>query len=162
MPSKNNKTKNESDSIKPVNWWIKPNRNNFLIINAVLSFLGFVDATFLTIIHYKHINPPCTITHGCEKVLSSSLAVIFGIPLSTFGSVYFILLIILCTFLLQKHQAILIELLLIMISLGLLAGIILLFIQFVVLNALCQYCLLVEGILFLQFALSVKYKRVKS
>lgn len=64
------------------------------IVAFVLSALGFIDATYLTIEHFMNRIPPCTLTSGCEKVLTSSYSSIFGIPVSLIGSLYYLVLLI--------------------------------------------------------------------
>ena len=130
--------------------------NKIFILLLLLSFLGFIDATYLTIIHYKHIIPPCTITHGCETVLSSKFAVIFGIPLAAYGVLYFFASIILNVLVFQHIKNIWIRRIYMFFnSSGVVAAIIFLILQFIIIKAACQYCLLVELILFLLFGFSV-------
>lgn len=130
--------------------------NKIFILLLTLSFLGFVDSTYLTITHYKNIIPPCTITNGCEKVLSSNFAVIFGIPMAAYGIVYFIASIAFNVLLFQRRKNIWLKrIFMIFNSSGVVAAVILLVIQFLIIKALCQYCMLVELILFLLFTLCV-------
>src|SRR5579872_6247498 len=56
---------------------------------GILGFLGFLDATYLTILHYKNTIPPCTL-HGCEVVLSSVFATIGGVPIALIGAGYYL------------------------------------------------------------------------
>jgi uncharacterized membrane protein len=130
----------------------------------ILSFLGFIDATYLTIVDYKHIIPPCTITHGCEKVLFSRFARIYGIPIALFGSIYFFTSIILNVLMIQHLKNIWIKRVFMLFNFsGLITAIILLYLQFMVIRALCQYCMLTELILFLLFYFSnLLLKRSKS
>lgn len=130
--------------------------NKIFIILLILSFLGFVDATYLTLTHYKHIVPPCTILNGCERVLSSKFAVVFGIPLAMYGSFYFFASIVLDVLMLQHLKNSWIKKIFILFNFsGVIAAVILLLLQFIVLKAACQYCLLVELILFLSFVFSI-------
>lgn len=129
-----------------------------LISIAILSFLGFVDSTYLTIVHYRNIIPPCSITHGCEEVLNSKFATIGNIPISIFGSAFFILILVLCILILQKNQKRLRQALFILVNLGIIAAIILFYLQWIVLKAFCQYCLLVEAIILGMFILSFGYR----
>ena len=62
---------------------------------GVLAFLGFLDAVYLTVLHYKNAIPPCTIAHGCETVLTSSYATIFGIPIALIGAGFYLTVLIL-------------------------------------------------------------------
>ena len=137
---------------------MKLTKNKIFIILLILGFFGFFDAIFLSIIHYKNIVPPCTITHGCEKVLNSQFAVIFGIPMSNYGAVYFLVSIILNVLVFQHIKNIWMDrIFLIFNASGIIVAIILLYLQFVVLQALCQYCILVELILFLSFYFSILF-----
>jgi uncharacterized membrane protein len=54
-----------------------------------VALIGFVDAAYLTIEHYQGVIPPCSITKGCDKVLTSTYASLFGIPTSLLGSIYY-------------------------------------------------------------------------
>lgn len=130
--------------------------NKIYIALSTLSFLGFVDSAFLTILDYKHIIPPCTITHGCEKVLSSSFATIFGIDMAAYGIAYFTISIYLNVLMFHhRHNVLIRRIYLFFNSSGVVAAIILLFLQFIIIKALCQYCMLVELILFLIFYFSI-------
>ena len=130
--------------------------NKIFILLLILSFLGFVDATYLTITHYKHIIPPCTITHGCEAVLSSKFATIYGVPLALFGSIYFFISIVLDVLIFQHRNNVWMRRIFMFFnSYGALFAVLLLYLQFVVIKAICQYCMLVELILFLLFYFSI-------
>jgi len=65
--------------------------SSWMIAFAVVALLGFVDATYLTVEHYRGVVPPCT-TAGCEIVLTSEYSVLFGVPTALFGSVYYFLI----------------------------------------------------------------------
>src|SRR6267142_1136246 len=53
---------------------------------ALLSILGLADAIYLTIEHVTGQSVRCTIISGCSEVLSSSYAVLAGIPLAAVGA----------------------------------------------------------------------------
>ncbi len=56
-----------------------------------VALCGLADAIYLTIHHYTGEKVPCSISGGCEAVLSSSYAEIGGVPLAIFGAAaYFI------------------------------------------------------------------------
>ena len=96
-----------------------------------VSFLGFVDASYLTIEHFLNRIPPCTVG-GCEAVLTSEFAVIFGVPLALIGVLYYLLVF----FLVLKNKNIKI-----LVTLGFLASLGLLALQAFVIHAFCLYCL---------------------
>ena len=127
----------------------------FLIGILVLSFLGFLDATYLTILHYKNAIPPCTITNGCETVLTSSYATVLGIPISLLGVFYYFSVLILSLLILTNPKKIFEKILFSVSFLGAIVSLILIYIQFGVLKTYCQYCLLSEIISFLIFGLTI-------
>src|SRR3989344_5344219 len=61
-----------------------------LILVLILAFVGFLDATYLTIVHYKGALPGCNLIKGCEIVTTSKYAVFWGVPVSLLGSGYYL------------------------------------------------------------------------
>jgi uncharacterized membrane protein len=59
----------------------------FAVIVAILSLVGIADAVYLTAHHYTGEQVPCGVTGGCEMVLSSAYATVYGIPLAFFGAI---------------------------------------------------------------------------
>src|SRR5512132_1749026 len=53
---------------------------------ALLALLGLADAIYLTVEHVTGQSVRCTIISGCSEVLSSSYAVVAGIPLAAIGA----------------------------------------------------------------------------
>lgn len=122
-------------------------KNKILLL--ILSIIGFFDSSYLTILHYKKDTPPCSLVHGCEKVLTSQFATISGIPLALLGVIFFLILIFLLLLNSAKYFKFLIWV-------GMVVAIILTCLQAFVLHSFCQYCLLVELIVFLTFVLSFR------
>ena len=54
---------------------------------SVVAFLGMVDALYLSVMRGVHV--PCSVTGGCNEVLTSTYSEIFGIPLSMIGLVFY-------------------------------------------------------------------------
>ena len=121
-------------------------KNKHIIYSLILAFLGFIVATYLTILHLKHLIPPCTVTQNCEKVLTSQFAAIGPIPLALLGSLFYLTIIILCVLLLTNYKKLFLDLYYGFASLGFIASITLFLIQAYILQAFCQYCLLSEAI----------------
>ncbi len=119
-------------------------RSNLSITCLILAFIGFLDATYLTILHYQNAFPPCSVTHGCETVLTSQYAVVLGVPISLLGSLFYLLVMAfaLAVFL-NKRKVFAHGLFLVSLS-GLFVSAVLFFIQFFILRSFCQYCLLSE------------------
>jgi uncharacterized membrane protein len=66
----------------------KPSKGLVVAILA-LGFIGFLDTTYLTITHFTGQNVNCTVSGGCNEVLSSEWSTIFGIPLALLGLLYY-------------------------------------------------------------------------
>lgn len=143
-----------------------------------LSILGFFDAAYLTMLHYKNIIPPCTIG-GCEVVLTSKYAMVGPFPTSLYGVAFYLAVIVLTGILItfkpvisnspkEKEKSLqgisphstrrddtltqTIALILFVLCLsGLAVGLFLVFLQAFVLHSFCQYCLASEVIDFLMF-----------
>ena|SRR3989344_2906425 len=126
-------------------------KNKPFVFLLVLSLAGFFNSSYLTILHYKNIIPPCTLARGCETVLTSQFSVIFGVPIALFGSLFFLTLIILLLLGKSNYFKLLI-------LAGVVVSIILFCIQAFVLHAFCQYCLLSEAIILGIFVFSFKLK----
>lgn len=112
--------------------------NKFLSFSLLLILLGIIDTLYLTWEHYANIVPPCP-AHSilgsfidCGKVLQSSYANIFGIPLPFLGVMYFIFLLVIFKTKYFKYMTIF----------GLLFSLYLFFIQIYILHAICIYCTL--------------------
>lgn len=120
---------------------MKINKLFFLILFIVVSFLGFIDATYLTAQHFLGTIPPCVITTGCQTVLTSKYSVIFGFPVALIGSIYYLSLFLLMIFYLDTKQEHIIRLAAYLTPLGFLASIYFVFLQFFVLKEICSYCM---------------------
>jgi len=117
---------------------------------AIVALLGLADAIYLTVHHYTAVPVPCSITEGCEQVLTSSYAEIGGFPLAAFGAVaYFVAfsLALLAVFGDRRMWTLFgIQVTLMMIFTGWL-----LYLQAVVIEAFCQFCLLSAATTFTLF-----------
>jgi uncharacterized membrane protein len=109
---------------------------------VVISFLGFLDATFLTAEHYLGPLLGCPIFGGCDKVLLSPYSAIGGIPVALFGAVYYLAVFILGVAYFDTGRARVLKLAVSLTPLGLIASLWFLYLQLFVIKALCFYCLL--------------------
>lgn len=62
-------------------------RAAFPIAASVVSLAGLADAAYLTAKHYSDTAVPCSVISGCEQVLTSAYAEMFGIPTAMFGAI---------------------------------------------------------------------------
>jgi uncharacterized membrane protein len=127
-------------------------------IIAILALLCFGIALFLSISHYLGFAVPCTVTHGCETVLTSKYAVLFGLPLAVWGVAYFTAVIICC--LMANHYASWRKILTVVLSLGALSSLVFLSLQFFVIKNICQYCLTTDllSIFLLILDMNIEYQ----
>jgi len=127
------------------------------VVMLVLGFVGFLDAAYLTIIHYKDEIPPCTVTNGCETVLTSSFSEVFGIPIALFGAFFYISIMALSLLLITKTgpKKLISNLLVLDAVAGFVVSVVLIYIQFAILKTYCQYCILSEVVSFLIFAIAI-------
>lgn len=130
-------------------------KNKYILsILVILAFLGFLTATYLTILHYKNALPPCAITHGCETVLTSKYSAIFGIPIALLGSIFYTSIIAVCILAFHHPKRIFSNALFLIASAGISVSILLFYIQFALIKNFCQYCVLSEVINFSIFFFS--------
>lgn len=120
----------------------------------ILSFLAFVDSAYLTIEHYSSLVPPCTLG-GCEKVLTSSYAVVLGIPTSLWGMLYALFVFFLVLVFRHEPNRRRAVLLVYILGAGLVGALGLVYLQAFVLHAFCQYCLIFEAIIVAMFLTSL-------
>lgn len=110
---------------------------------GILSFLGFVDATYLTVNHYLALAVPCSLTHGCDTVLTSVYATIGFMPVALIGMLYYLLIfgVVLYIFTSDAVPMRLLQVLAGITGIAFLSSCYLLYLQIFVIHAICEYCL---------------------
>lgn len=111
------------------------------LLAAGLALIGLADSVYLTVHHFTAEPVPCSLISGCETVLTSSYAEIAGIPLAAFGAAaYFIAfsLALLAAF----GNRLMWTLFGVQVTLMALFTAWLIYLQAVVLEAFCQFCLI--------------------
>lgn len=111
---------------------------------AIVALIGLADALYLTVNHYTGEKVPCSVTGGCEKVLSSAWSEIGGIPLAAFGAVaYFgaFSMAILVAFGNRRIWALYGAMATLMAGFS----VFLFYLQWAVIGAFCQFCLISAG-----------------
>lgn len=111
------------------------------LLAALVALIGLADSIYLTIHHLSGEQVPCSVTGGCETVLTSSYAEIAGIPLAVFGAAAYFLafsLAILAAFGNRKLWF----LFGVQVSLMAAFSLWLFYLQAFVIKAFCQFCLL--------------------
>ena len=108
---------------------------------VAISFLGFLDATFLTAEHYLGTLVGCPIFGGCDKVLKSPYSTVAGIPVALAGAVYYLTLFLLGVIYLDIGRLRLLWFAANLTLLGFIASLWFLYLQAFVIKALCFYCI---------------------
>jgi len=106
-----------------------------------LSFIGFLDATYLTVQHYLGSVPKCVIATGCETVLTSQYNAIFGIPIALFGAFYYLSLFLLMILALDMGREAIVRFAAFLTPVGFAASLYFVYLQLFVLKAICFYCM---------------------
>lgn len=107
-----------------------------------LGLTGLLDAVYLTVKHYTGGIVPCSLTNGCETVLTSQFAVFGGLPIALWGIFYYLALIILAALFLQLGSRRLLGLAFGLVTAGVFTYAVLIYLQAQILAAWCAYCLL--------------------
>lgn len=108
----------------------------------LMAMVGLFDAVYLTVKHYTKSDVNCTITKGCEQVLTSSYATPFGIPMGLMGAVYYLGIALLAGIFLDSGKIKFLTWIYLLSSMGFLFTLYLLYLQKYIIGAYCQYCLL--------------------
>lgn len=108
---------------------------------ALLSLIGLADSIYLTIEHLAGRAVQCTITSGCEEVLTSAYAAIGGVPLAGVGALAYFVVFSTAT-LAAFGNRLAGNLLFYVVALMLAVSVYLFILQAFVLHAFCQFCLL--------------------
>ncbi len=120
---------------------LKPIPNKLAIFILIVSLFGFIDASYLTVEHYRGIIPPCSIVSGCEQVLTSEYSTVFNIPVALIGAVFYLIILASIFAYLDTKNTKLLKLILLLSVLGFIASLGFLFIQAFILDSYCLYCL---------------------
>ena len=109
----------------------------------ILSFIGLADASYITEHALTGVPAVCTIGgfDGCRIVEQSVYSHVFGVPLSLYGMVFYVLLFILAATTLVWVHHLIIRIIRIVAVLGVLASAIFVAIQVFLIGALCIYCM---------------------
>jgi uncharacterized membrane protein len=135
--------------------WDPPGRRRTLLFAAIafVSLFGLADAIYLTIEHITGQSVRCTIVAGCSEVLSSSYAVVAGVPLGAIGAAAYFSVFSLATLAAFGYR-LAGSLLLLLVASMCLVTLWLIYLQALVIRAFCQFCLLSAAVTFLLAALA--------
>lgn len=107
----------------------------------VVALLGFSDATFLAVEHYRGVVPPCGIVAGCATVTTSKYSFILGIPVALLGALYYLSVLLLGVATLESGNKKFLKLAAVFTPVGFLFSAWFVFLQLFVIHAICIYCM---------------------
>ncbi|MBI2444575.1 MAG: vitamin K epoxide reductase family protein [Candidatus Magasanikbacteria bacterium] len=122
----------------------------------VISLVGFVDASYLTLKHYQGEPPTCSILAGCEVVTTSRYATIYQIPVALLGALYYLAVFLGAVAYLDTRREVILRWLARLTVLGFLATLWFFYLQAFVIGAYCLYCLVSAATSTLLFVLGIQ------
>lgn len=122
-----------------------------------VSIIGFFDSAYLTIQHYTQFTLPCTITHGCDLVTKSEYSSIMGIPVALLGALYYLAIFLAVYIIIETKKTEYLRFIAIATTFGFLFSAWFVYLQFFVILAICQYCMLSAFTSTTMFVASIVY-----
>lgn len=122
-------------------------------IITILAVMALCVSVYLSVAKALSLTVPCDFTGGCETVLNSKYSEIAGVPLSTWGIVYFSMIIVIS--LLANHYQKARKALKLFLAAGAAGAMVFLYLQFFVIKAICQYCLVTDSLSILMFLIDM-------
>ncbi len=115
-------------------------RKNTLLWFAFLAFIGFLDASYLSLKHFIGGPVPCLIG-GCEQVTTSVYSTIGPVPIALVGALSYLTLLLLAVYA-WEHGSEKAFALASWLALGnFLVSVVLVSLQLFVIHAICLYCM---------------------
>ncbi len=122
--------------------------------------LGLADSVYLTVQHFTDEPVPCSLIEGCEKVLTSQYAEMFGIPTAAFGAAAYFLAFSLAVLAAYGNRSMW-TIFGALVAVMAIFTIYLIYLQAFVIEAFCQFCLISAAstlTLFIIFIISKAYR----
>lgn len=126
-------------------------------IAIILAGLGFIDATYLTVEHYTTFSLPCTITSNCDVVTNSAYSLMLGIPVALLGALYYLGILLAVYGILEFGAKHLLKYVAFTTTAGFAFSLWFVYVQLVLLQAVCQYCMISAGTSISLFLVSAVY-----
>jgi len=108
----------------------------------LLSLVGFVDATYLTIYHLRGGGLECGPIWDCDEAAASEYSEILNVPIALVGAVYYLTILLLTVGYLDTGKNRFLRIIAPLTGLGLLASLVLVGLQVFVIRSLCLYCMI--------------------
>lgn len=137
-------------------------RNSIIVLMLVLALAGVADSWYLYQSAMSDTALACDLgagLDGCNIVAQSPYSNLFGIPLALYGIAFFALIFVIALALTALESPVLFRTLRIATSIGALASVAFLFIQFALIKAVCVYCIGSAAIAFMLWLLAKSLKK---
>lgn len=121
----------------------------------ILSLIGFTDAAFLLAKRLSGAPIPCFITSGCDEVSKSPYSVMFGVPLSLWGVIFYLGTGFLALLYMDTKRALVGVLIPLATLFGFLSSCYFIYVQKFLIGAFCIYCLLSALVSIILFVLGI-------
>jgi uncharacterized membrane protein len=118
----------------PKNWIIN--------ITLIISLIGVLDAGYLAFNHLQGGDIGCFLVHGCDIVLNSKYAAVFGIPISALGFLYYSTVFTGVFAYNLNRNSLLLKRISQLTIVGLIVSTWLLYLQIFIIEEFCSYCLI--------------------
>lgn len=139
-----------------------PSTISKVLIGAIvlLALIGFADSTFLFAKRIVGTPIPCVLGFtGCDEVAKSPHSVLFGIPLSALGTVFYLAIGIIALLYADTKKVLFAKLLLGATTMGFLMSGYFIYVQGFLIKAFCIYCVISAIISTALFALGIALHR---
>jgi len=131
-------------SIKDISPWL-------LAGLGALAFVGFLDALYLTLMHYSNHTVACIVTTGCETVANSKYSTVFGIPVALGGVAWYTAAIVLMTAYFDTKKEMFLKAFAPLGGIAAIASAFFVYAQIVLLQSICFWCMVSAGVSFTLF-----------
>lgn len=121
----------------------------------LLSFVGIIDAGYITVKAFTGGTVVCPLTGGCNGVLQSSYSQILGYPVAFYGLIFYSLIFVLSFIYLDRGNKHIFTALTLLPAVGFLFTLWFLYLQAFVIGAYCFYCLVSAGLSTILFAFAL-------
>lgn len=126
----------------------------------VLSFSGFVDATYLTISHFRGTSLLCNLSNGCDQVTNSAYSTMLGLPVALLGLIFYLAVFILMIAYLDIRKEFLAKTVFWLSIISFCFSLWFVTIMTFILKAFCQYCLVSASISSVLFIVNLIWHRL--
>ena len=113
-----------------------------IIALIVFSFLGFLDATYMSAEHFAGKIPNCSFLSGCELVMTGEYSTLGSIPIAYMGLTYYLIVFALVIAYKECGVRKILKYLGYLTFIGFLFSLWLIYLQAFIIEAFCLYCII--------------------